>query len=73
MRILLAIGATLLITYVVAFVVYGGVAALTGLEPPQEGSPVQFLLSVLIERPSESRIPVVLDRCRATCEATPLL
>ncbi len=48
MRILLAIGATLLITYVTAFVVYGGVAALTGLEPPQNGSPVQFLLSVLV-------------------------
>jgi hypothetical protein len=47
-RILLAIGATLLITYVTAFVVYGGVAALTGLEPPQNGSPVQFLLSVLV-------------------------
>ncbi|NIM47732.1 MAG: hypothetical protein GTN78_07020 [Gemmatimonadales bacterium] len=48
MRIVLAIGATLLITYVVAFVVYGAVAALTGLEPPQDGSPVQFLLSVLV-------------------------
>lgn len=48
MRILLAIGATLLITYVVAFLVYGGAAALTGLEPPQDGSPVQFLLSVLV-------------------------
>jgi hypothetical protein len=47
-RIALAIGATLLITYLVAFVVYGGVAAVTGLEPPQDGSPAQFLLSVLV-------------------------
>ena len=48
MRIVLAIGSTLLITYVVAFVVYGGVAAVTGLEPPQDGSPLQFLLSVFV-------------------------
>jgi hypothetical protein len=48
MRIALAIGATLLITYVVAFLVYGAAAAVTGLEPPQDGSPLQFLLSVLV-------------------------
>jgi hypothetical protein len=47
-RIALAIGATLLIMYVVAFGVYGGVAAVTGLEPPQDGSPAQFLFSVLV-------------------------
>ena len=28
--------------------VYGSVAAVTGLEPPQDGSPAQFLLSVLV-------------------------
>jgi hypothetical protein len=48
MRIALAIGATLLITYIVAFVVYAGLAAFTGLEPPQDGSPIQFLFSVLV-------------------------
>lgn len=47
-RVAMSIGATLAITYVVAFLVYGGVSALTGLEPPAGASPAEFLLSVLV-------------------------
>ncbi|MFO7587446.1 MAG: hypothetical protein R6X22_05170 [Gemmatimonadota bacterium] len=50
MRIALALLATLLIMYVVTFVIYGVVAAVTGLEPPQDGSPARFLLGVLITK-----------------------
>jgi hypothetical protein len=39
---------TLLIMYVVPFLVYGGFSALAGLEPPSEVSPERFLLSILV-------------------------
>ena len=47
-KILLAIGLTLAIMYVIPFPVYGVLSALTGLQPPTEGSATLFLLSVLV-------------------------
>jgi hypothetical protein len=47
-KILLAVGLVLAIMYVVPFPVYGLLSALTGLQPPTEGSATLFLLSVLI-------------------------
>ena len=43
-----AIGLTLAIMYVIPFPVYGLLAALTGLQPPTEGSVARFMLSVLV-------------------------
>jgi hypothetical protein len=47
-KILLAVGLVLAIMYVVPFPVYGLLSALTGLQPPTEGSATLFLLSVLV-------------------------
>lgn len=47
-RIALSVVFTLVIMYVVAFLIYGGFSALVGLQPPRDGSPAQFLLSVLL-------------------------
>ena len=47
-KIAMSIGATLAITCVVAFLVYGGTSALTGLQPPSDASPAEFLVSVLV-------------------------
>jgi len=47
-RIALAVAAVLAITYAVAFLIYGGFAAIIGLEPPAGVSPATFLLSVLV-------------------------
>ncbi len=47
-KILLAIGLSLAIMYVIPFPVYGTLSALTGLQPPTEGSATLFLLSVLV-------------------------
>jgi hypothetical protein len=47
-KILLAVGLVLAIMYVIPFPVYGLLSALTGLQPPTEGSATLFLLSVLI-------------------------
>jgi len=49
-RIAAAIAATLVIMYVVTFFVYGIIAAITGLEPPEDGSAMQFLFGVLITK-----------------------
>lgn len=47
-KVAMSIGATLGITYVVTFFVYGGASALVGLAPPSGVSPAEFLLSVLV-------------------------
>jgi cell division protein FtsW (lipid II flippase) len=49
-RITLSIGATLVIMYVVAFLVYASASAMAGLQPPQGASPATFLLSVLVTK-----------------------
>lgn len=36
------------IIVVIPFPIYGALSALTGLEPPTEGSALQFMLSVLV-------------------------
>ena len=47
---ILAIILTLAIIYVVPFFVYGLFSAVTGLEPPDEGSLWQFLLGVFVTK-----------------------
>ena len=48
LTILLAIGLSLAIMYVIPFPVYGVLSAFTGLQPPTEGSVALFMLSVLV-------------------------
>jgi hypothetical protein len=47
-RIALSVALTLVIMYVVAFVVYGTFSALLHLQPPADGSPAAFLISILV-------------------------
>jgi hypothetical protein len=47
-KVAMSIGATLAITYVVAFSVYGAASSLIGLQPPSGVCPGEFLLSVLV-------------------------
>ncbi|UCC71928.1 MAG: hypothetical protein JSV86_16385 [Gemmatimonadota bacterium] len=47
-RLSLSFVSALVIMYAVTFLVYGSVAAATGLEPPEGASPGVFLLSVLV-------------------------
>ncbi len=47
-KISLAIGITLVIMYVIPFPIYGTLSAVTGLQPPTDASPAQFMLSVLV-------------------------
>lgn len=49
-KMVLTILITLVIIYVVPFVVYGIFSAVAGLKPPKGASPVQFLLSVLVSK-----------------------
>ena len=46
MRIALSIGAAFLIMNLATFVTYGSLAVIMGLEPPADGSPGQFFVSV---------------------------
>ena len=48
MRIALSIGAAFLIMNLATFVTYGSLAVIMGLEPPADGSPGQFFVSVLV-------------------------
>lgn len=48
MRIAWSVAATFLIMNLATFVAYGTLAALVGLQPPAEGSPGQFFVSVLV-------------------------
>ena len=48
MRIALSIGAAFLIMNLATFMAYGSLAAIMGLEPPADGSPSQFFVSVLV-------------------------
>ncbi len=48
MRIALSITAVFLVMNLATFVAYGGLSLLVGLEPPAEGSPGQFFVSVLV-------------------------
>ena len=47
-RTVLAIVLVLVIIFVVPFVVYGVFAVTAGLEPPDEGSPLRFLLGIFV-------------------------
>lgn len=47
-RIALSIGLTFVIMNVGAFIAYGTFSALVGLQPPANGSPAQFVLSVFV-------------------------
>ena len=47
-KVVLAIALTLVIMYVIPFPIYGALSALTGLQPPIEGSVARFMLSVLV-------------------------
>lgn len=47
-KIALSIGATLVITYVVTFLVYGMASTLIALQPPTGASATEFLLAVLV-------------------------
>jgi hypothetical protein len=47
-RIAASIGVTLVIMYVVAFLVYGAFSAFLDLEPPTDGSPAEFLISIFV-------------------------
>ncbi len=47
-QVVVAIGLALVIMYVIPFPVYGALSALTGLQPPTEGSVALFMLSVLV-------------------------
>lgn len=44
----LSIGAVFVVMNLATFVAYGGLSALVGLQPPDAGSPGQFLVSVLV-------------------------
>ena len=48
MRIALSIAAVFLVMNLATFVAYGGLSLFVGLEPPAEGSPGQFFVSVLV-------------------------
>ncbi len=48
MRIVLSIGAAFLIMNLATLVAYGSLAVIMGLEPPADGSPGQFFVSVLV-------------------------
>ncbi len=49
-KIALSILLTLVIMHAGPFLVYGTFAAITGLEPPEGGSPGTFILSVLVSK-----------------------
>ena len=46
----LSIVLTLTIIYIVPFLVYGVFSAVAGLKPPEDASPVQFLVSVFVSK-----------------------
>ena len=46
----LSIILTLVIIYIVPFLVYGTFSALVGLKPPEGASPLQFLVSVFVSK-----------------------
>ena len=48
MKVFLSIVLTFIIMNVGTFVAYGGASAIFGLQPPTDGSPTQFMLSVLV-------------------------
>jgi hypothetical protein len=47
---ILSIVLTLAIIYIVPFLVYGIFSAVAGLKPPEDASPVQFLVSVFVSK-----------------------
>ena len=47
---ILSIVLTLAIIYIVPFLVYGVFSAVAGLKPPEDASPVQFLVSILVSK-----------------------
>lgn len=49
-KIVLCVLLTLVILLAAPFLVYGTLAAITGLQPPDEGSPIDFMLSVLVSK-----------------------
>jgi hypothetical protein len=49
-RTTLSIVLTLAIIYIVPFLVYGVFSAVAGLKPPENASPVQFLVSVFVSK-----------------------
>ena len=48
MKVFLSIVLTFVIMNVGTCVAYGGASAILGLQPPEDGSPAQFMLSVLV-------------------------
>ncbi len=48
LKLILSIFLSLLIFYFIPFAIYGSVSAFTGLKLPDDASPVQFLVSVLV-------------------------
>lgn len=49
-RLVAAVAVTLVIMYVVTFLVYGSIGAITGLEPPGDGPAMRFLFGVLVTK-----------------------
>jgi energy-converting hydrogenase Eha subunit E len=49
-KLALSVIATLAIIYIVPFPFYGLLSVLAGLEPPSDGSPVQFMIGVLVSK-----------------------
>jgi hypothetical protein len=49
-RLSLAVIATLVIMYMIPLIPYGLLSVLIGLEPPSDGSPVQFMVGVLVSK-----------------------
>lgn len=49
-KIILSIILTLVIIYVVPFLVYSIFSVVAGLKPPEDASPAQFLVSVLVSK-----------------------
>ncbi len=48
MRFIVTVGAVFVIMNVATLIAYGSLAAIMGLEPPADGSPGQFFVSVLV-------------------------
>ncbi|UCG88404.1 MAG: hypothetical protein JSW71_07640 [Gemmatimonadota bacterium] len=62
-KIVLAIGLTLVVMYVIPFPIYGILSGLTGLQTPTEGSVALFMLSVLVIKLGVSVAFVLLFYC----------
>jgi len=72
-RRLLAIAVCFVIFFVVPFPFYAGLAALTGLEPPEGASPAVFMLSVTVQKLGHAVVFVLLfEAVRSVFQTRPM-